>query len=197
MTNPQKYALHAWQHSMLVWLLGRSICTSPSTKEHNGLLIDAIVQNYFQFLSWILQQESKRAWVIPSKVEPLYTCWWENGKVTRDFPTLQQIRDNVQVSLKTLRQDHKRSLNPTPYKVHILDTQSFVGFNSEFSSSRRHLDIPLPVRSLPHPRKARLFYFETNLVSFIKATKLFVEWTNGPVNVHLLPPSYIEKGTIT
>ena len=26
-------------------------------------------------------QESKRAWVIPSKVEPLYTCWWTDGHV--------------------------------------------------------------------------------------------------------------------
>ena len=34
-----------------------------------------------------------------------------------DMPTLDQIRDNVKESLRTLRQDHKRSLNPTPYKV--------------------------------------------------------------------------------
>ena len=34
-----------------------------------------------------------------------------------DMPTLDQIRENVKESLRTLRQDHKRSLNPTPYKV--------------------------------------------------------------------------------
>ena len=62
-------------------------------------------------------QESKRAWVIPSKVEPLYTCWWDEGTLTQPYPSLQDIRENVQKSLKTLRQDHKRSLNPTPYKV--------------------------------------------------------------------------------
>lgn len=66
-------------------------------------------------------QESKRAWVIPSKVEPLYTCWWENGQVKSECPTLIQVRENVQRSLKTLRQDHKRSLNPTPYKVGVSD----------------------------------------------------------------------------
>merc|ERR1719419_1363031 len=66
-------------------------------------------------------QENKRAWVIPSKVQPLYTCWWERGQVTRPYPSLAQIRDNVQESLKTLRQDHKRSLNPTPYKVGVSD----------------------------------------------------------------------------
>lgn len=36
-------------------------------------------------------QESKRAWVIPSKVEPLYSCWWENGKVKRQLPTLLEV----------------------------------------------------------------------------------------------------------
>ena len=34
-----------------------------------------------------------------------------------EMPTLDQIRENVKESLRTLRQDHKRSLNPTPYKV--------------------------------------------------------------------------------
>ena len=55
--------------------------------------------------------------MIPSKVEALYTCWWENGQVPIDYPSLAEIRQNVQDSLKILRQDHKRSLNPTPYKV--------------------------------------------------------------------------------
>ena len=62
-------------------------------------------------------QESKRAWVVPSKVEPLYTCWWENGKVTIDIPPLEKVRENVQLSLQSLRPDHTRPLNPTPYKV--------------------------------------------------------------------------------
>ena len=36
------------------------------------------------------------------------------------LPTIAEIRQQVQRSLKTLRQDHKRSLNPTPYKVTLL-----------------------------------------------------------------------------
>jgi nicotinate phosphoribosyltransferase len=64
-------------------------------------------------------QESKRAWVIPAKVESIYMVWWENGKVTIDIPSLTEIRERVQSSLQTLRQDHKRSLNPTPYKVGV------------------------------------------------------------------------------
>ncbi|TRY72247.1 hypothetical protein TCAL_17418 [Tigriopus californicus] len=62
-------------------------------------------------------QESKRAWVIPSQVEDLYSCWWTDGHLFQDIPTMEETRQNVQVSLRTLRQDHKRSLNPTPYKV--------------------------------------------------------------------------------
>ena len=66
-------------------------------------------------------QESKRAWVIPAKVEPIYVVYWENGKIPIDIPSLTDIRERVQSSLQTLRQDHKRSLNPTPYKVGVSD----------------------------------------------------------------------------
>ncbi|CAD7078818.1 unnamed protein product [Hermetia illucens] len=66
-------------------------------------------------------QESKRAYVIPSGVEPLYKVYWKNGKISQPLPSLEQIRDRVQTSLKTLRTDHKRTLNPTPYKVAVSD----------------------------------------------------------------------------
>jgi nicotinate phosphoribosyltransferase len=62
-------------------------------------------------------EESKRAYVMPHKVERLYRLVWDEGKITVDAPNLDMIRENVQASLRTLRQDHKRSLNPTPYKV--------------------------------------------------------------------------------
>ena len=62
-------------------------------------------------------QESKRVYVTPSKVESIYKCYWSDGQVPDDY----EIRQNVQDSLKTLRQDHKRSLNPTPYKVGVSD----------------------------------------------------------------------------
>ena len=58
--------------------------------------------------------------MVPSKVEPLYTCWWENGKVTIEIPPLEKVRENVQLSLQSLRPDHTRPLNPTPYKVFYL-----------------------------------------------------------------------------
>lgn len=62
-------------------------------------------------------QESKRAYVIPSHVESLYKIYWKSGKICQLLPTLEQVREKVQISLKTLRNDHKRTLNPTPYKV--------------------------------------------------------------------------------
>jgi len=65
-------------------------------------------------------EESKRAYVMPHKVEPLYKVVFENGTAA-EMPTLAEIRENVKESLRTLRQDHKRSLNPTPYKVGVSD----------------------------------------------------------------------------
>lgn len=66
-------------------------------------------------------QESKRAYVIPTHVEALYDVYWADGRVTQAMPSLDEVRDRVQNSLKTLRQDHKRTLNPTPYKVAVSD----------------------------------------------------------------------------
>ncbi|XP_062546673.1 nicotinate phosphoribosyltransferase isoform X2 [Armigeres subalbatus] len=66
-------------------------------------------------------QESKRAYVIPTHVEALYDVYWADGRVTQAMPSLEEVRDRVQNSLKTLRQDHKRTLNPTPYKVAVSD----------------------------------------------------------------------------
>ncbi|XP_015587168.1 nicotinate phosphoribosyltransferase isoform X2 [Cephus cinctus] len=66
-------------------------------------------------------QESKRAYVIPTQVEPLHKVYWERGNICHPLSTLQEIRNRVQESLKTLRNDHKRNLNPTPYKVAVSD----------------------------------------------------------------------------
>nr|XP_049466574.1 nicotinate phosphoribosyltransferase isoform X4 [Anopheles coluzzii] len=66
-------------------------------------------------------QESKRAYVIPTQVEPLYRVYWAEGRVAQVLPSLEEVRERVQASLRTLRQDHKRTLNPTPYKVAVSD----------------------------------------------------------------------------
>lgn len=61
--------------------------------------------------------ESKRAYVIPSRVEKLHNVYWSNGAICHRLPNLQEIKERVQNSLKTLRPDIKRNLNPTPFKV--------------------------------------------------------------------------------
>ncbi|CAH4031232.1 nicotinate phosphoribosyltransferase isoform X2 [Pieris brassicae] len=66
-------------------------------------------------------QESKRAYVIPSKVEHLYKIYWKDGHINTAPKPLSEVRERVQASLRTLRQDIKRNLNPTPYKVAVSD----------------------------------------------------------------------------
>ncbi|XP_033209335.1 nicotinate phosphoribosyltransferase isoform X2 [Belonocnema kinseyi] len=66
-------------------------------------------------------QESKRAYVTPTRVEVLHRLYWKDGKLCRPLPTLHETRQRVQESLRTLRNDHKRNLNPTPYKVAVSD----------------------------------------------------------------------------
>lgn len=61
-------------------------------------------------------EESKRAYVIPSRVENLLKLYWKNG-ICQVLPTLQEIREKVKDNLITLRPDIKRNLNPTPFKV--------------------------------------------------------------------------------
>ncbi|KAG5328117.1 PNCB phosphoribosyltransferase, partial [Acromyrmex charruanus] len=67
-------------------------------------------------------QQTKRSNVTPSRVESLYKIYWKDGKSCQPLPTLEEIRNKVQESLNTLRNDYKRNLNPTPYKVAVSDT---------------------------------------------------------------------------
>ncbi|PIO75401.1 hypothetical protein TELCIR_02555 [Teladorsagia circumcincta] len=64
-------------------------------------------------------QESKRALVVASRVEPLHEVFWCDGKITKELPDLKTIKARVNTSLETLRKDHRRYLNPTPYKVSV------------------------------------------------------------------------------
>ncbi|XP_031785271.1 nicotinate phosphoribosyltransferase isoform X2 [Nasonia vitripennis] len=66
-------------------------------------------------------EESKRAYVIPTRVESLHKLYWKDGKILQKLPTLAETRNRVRESLGTLRNDIKRNLNPTPYKVSVSD----------------------------------------------------------------------------
>ncbi|CAG5122256.1 unnamed protein product [Candidula unifasciata] len=64
-------------------------------------------------------QETKRAYVIPTAVRSLHVTWWKDGKVVQYLPTLGELREKAKQSLSSVRPDHKRTLNPTPYKVSV------------------------------------------------------------------------------
>ncbi len=63
-------------------------------------------------------KETKRAYLKPSRVESLLLPYWENGCVVKEnLETIEKIKERVKTQVHHLRNDHKRMLNPTPYKV--------------------------------------------------------------------------------
>ena len=43
--------------------------------------------------------------------------YWQDGALQLEMPSLEQVKGRVGTALGSLRPDHKRNLNPTPYKV--------------------------------------------------------------------------------
>ena len=60
-----------------------------------------------------------------SKTFRRFQVFWRDGRViageTGHLPTIKEIRDRAMTQIDGLRDDHKRDLNPTPYKVSISD----------------------------------------------------------------------------
>lgn len=52
-------------------------------------------------------------------------------KVVQPLPSLCELRTKALNSLKTIRIDHKRALNPTPYKVFKNKLKQFKYFSQE------------------------------------------------------------------
>lgn len=65
--------------------------------------------------------EAKRAYVVPARVEKLHKLRFDQGKLTAPLETLEELKTRTKSQLTTLRQDHMRALNPTPYKVSVSD----------------------------------------------------------------------------
>lgn len=65
--------------------------------------------------------ESKRAYVVPQRIEELYKCYWPgySGNRREELPPINYIRDRCIQQLECMRPDHMRRLNPTPYKVSV------------------------------------------------------------------------------
>jgi len=64
-------------------------------------------------------EEQKRAFVVPSSVENIHQVVWENGKLVGESPSIHAIKRHVLSQIRTIREDHLRFLNPTPYKVSV------------------------------------------------------------------------------
>ena len=64
--------------------------------------------------------------MIPSRVERLQECFWADGRIQQKLPTLLEMKERINSSIASLRDDHLRSLNPTPYKVSV--TQALYAF---------------------------------------------------------------------
>lgn len=63
-------------------------------------------------------QENKRAFVVPSAVVPLHHLVWD-GKQLAQTDSNEAIRTRIREGMSSLRPDHIRFLNPTPYKVSV------------------------------------------------------------------------------
>ena len=64
--------------------------------------------------------ETKRAYLTPSYVEDLLIPFWRNGELVKEnLDSIKTVKDRVTKQLQFLRNDHKRMLNPTPYKVNV------------------------------------------------------------------------------
>ncbi len=61
---------------------------------------------------------AKRSWVTPADVVPLHELIWD-GKLVGEPASLDDARRRVGEQIGSLREDHKRPLNPTPYKVSL------------------------------------------------------------------------------
>lgn len=107
------YRLFSENGDALIDLLQRSCEPAPQMKDK------VLCRHPFE--------ESKRAYVIPSTVQPLLLPYFQNGKAVTGLPNLQEIRERVQQNMRTLRSDIKRYLNPTPYKVAVsVDLYAFL-----------------------------------------------------------------------
>jgi nicotinate phosphoribosyltransferase len=65
--------------------------------------------------------ETKRVYIIPSRVKKLNTLVWE-GELKTDLLPLEEQRRYILAQLKKIREDYARPVNPTSYKVSVTST---------------------------------------------------------------------------
>ena len=65
--------------------------------------------------------EQRRAYITPKSVQTMYRLYWADGEIKAPLPSLVEVRAHVKEQTETVRKDHLRDLNPTPYKVSLSD----------------------------------------------------------------------------
>ncbi|KAI0980769.1 hypothetical protein GJ496_010873 [Pomphorhynchus laevis] len=83
---------------------------------------------------------SKRTNVIPTTFENLLNLYWSGGKLQRTLPSLQESRSFCMDSMKKIRKDHTRLIDPRTYKVSLS--------SKLYQRTQQILDETLPLSSL-------------------------------------------------
>ena len=94
---------------------GKALCDVLTRNDERGPHASTRILCRHPFL------EQKRAYVTPTSVQSLYRLYWSDGKINEVLPPLKEIRTYAREQIDQLRKDHKRGLNPTPYKVSVTD----------------------------------------------------------------------------
>jgi len=84
--------------------------------------------------------ENQRVFVRPAKVKNLLEAVWLNGNVVGEQPSFAERKLLVQNEIASLRRDHVRHLNPTPYKVSVSE-KLYEKFHSQWMAA-------VPIREL-------------------------------------------------
>lgn len=94
---------------------GKALCDILTRIDEAAPLASTRMMSRHPFL------EQKRAYVTPTSVESLYRLYWSDGLIKGALPSLKEVRTYAREQIERLRKDHKRDLNPTPYKVSVTD----------------------------------------------------------------------------
>jgi nicotinate phosphoribosyltransferase len=63
-------------------------------------------------------QEARRTYITPTEVRPMHRLVWD-GRLTGEAPDLKACRTYAAEEIASLRNDHIRPVNPTPYKISL------------------------------------------------------------------------------
>jgi len=88
---------------------------------HSIWITNTLILFVMRIYSFKIWKETKRAYLTPSRVENLLVIFWDRGQIVHEnMDSIAKVKERVTTQLNNLRNDHKRMLNPTPYKVFYL-----------------------------------------------------------------------------